>query len=1041
MSPLQKQLVPVSFGQGVETKVDQKQVTLGKLLALENATFESPQKLTKRNGYAFLTQYSASGNGDACALMSFRRGLLLADGIDLYTYNESGGSGGPNEWVPQGTMENTGSISQKNIAIDPTYQIFGYDLAVHSSGIQCAVFERGESGFYGGISYTLIDTATGTTLVPPTSISSSAGSPKVVVVGSLFVITYILSGVLYGLTVDTSTFGTAGPTAFTSGSGATKLSTTSGAAQYDVCVSPSGPQAGLYVVFNNDVSSTNRGWTIIQCAAATPIAPSGLSYTATASLPGCVCVFMDTFTVAPVVGYSHSTSSALFIALKADLSGYLGSGTLYTGGISGITGISTSSAAIAYSFAFSSRNIGNFQNDLTQTNTVAGVSYTPGSSSVVRRSVSVCGKLFLATLCVGSQPIPIVRAAFDTAGIPSRAGEQTTFFLLDLQGNQIARYASGSAGGHYQNASSTTTAYYMLPESPAYGSSFLLPGTAAYGSSIVSGAAVLQAGLFEFPFTPIPGYLPRAVSANTLLMGGSAIFETDNAGAPVEYWFAYYPWFTGTLSSDALGGGMTPSATYSYIFTYEWTDANGQVQRSVPSQTEQSVTTITMGASDTEVLGITFATLRVTAKVGARGAVQIVMYRDTAATPGVFYRVKAWANDTTVDTLPASPYTDTASDASIAGNEQLYTTGGVLDNDTPPPTQAMVQHRNRVWLVDSTSPLSVWFSQEVIPTPGLLNGTPILFSAFQVVNAPSDGDGVTALGSLDDKMIAFKQYGPIYYLTGQGPTSTGANNDFSDFQRISVDCGCANQASVVGTPMGLMFQSDKGIYLLTRNLSVEYIGAPVESYNSQTVTSAVLIANTNQVRFTMSGGATLVYDYLVGQWSVFTFQWFATESITGAVDACVWQGGYVFAGSTSAVFEETPGVYEDVYYLSGSVNSYIPIRALTPPISLAGLQGFQRIYKVFVLGSAYTACTMTVQLGYNFQALSQSNAITVAGTETPLQWRIDPQIQKCEAIQIQISDAYVAGKVVGEGIDLSGFSLEVGLKTGGFRLPAAQSTG
>ena len=43
----------------------------------------------------------------------------------------------------------------------------------------------------------------------------------------------------------------------------------------------------------------------------------------------------------------------------------------------------------------------------------------------------------------------------------------------------------------------------------------------------------------------------------------------------------------------------------------------------------------------------------------------------------------------------------------------------------------------------------------------------------------------------------------------------------------------------------------------------EPLGAPVEAYNQQTITSATLAPNVNQVRFTLGNGLALVYDYFM----------------------------------------------------------------------------------------------------------------------------------------------------------------------------------
>src|SRR5216683_8295056 len=53
---LQRQPVNMPFGHGgIDTKTNPIQIPLGKLLVLENATFVSPGKLSKRNGYLALT--------------------------------------------------------------------------------------------------------------------------------------------------------------------------------------------------------------------------------------------------------------------------------------------------------------------------------------------------------------------------------------------------------------------------------------------------------------------------------------------------------------------------------------------------------------------------------------------------------------------------------------------------------------------------------------------------------------------------------------------------------------------------------------------------------------------------------------------------------------------------------------------------------------------------------------------------------------------------------------------------------------------------
>ena len=1128
MSPLPKRVVPVSFSEGMETKTDAKQVNLGRLLALENASFISPKKLTKRNGVAYLTQFSASANGIGAALMAYEQGLLLADGSYLYGFDQSNAS-----WQTLGPLESTGALTQNKIVLDSTYSIGGYDATLHPSGLELGVYERG-AGATGGTYFVGIDTLTGTMVIPPTIIPGTTPCcPKVIVSGNNFVVFYVDTNVLYGFTVNVTTLSVSASSAMTPASGSTALAT-GARQQFDVCptlITDANP--GVYIVYNH--LAIDGSYTIIFTLASAPLS---ITATASAATPSnALCVFCDQTNFGPVVGYTGGTSEVLFKAHAAYTLGVIGSGVLATGTPNyarNITGISTSAAAIAYTFAWTYSDGANWQNDSVLNNTV-GAAYAVGSSATVALGVSLSGKAFQVPIDFSGDTRVLLPVAFDNS--PSYAAGvsniQSTFFLLDTAGNQVARYSAQEAGGHYANTSSAT--YSMLPESTnpvisgstAPSSIWLLPAAQAYQISLVAGAAVLQTGLFGFIYNPAPGYIPRAQLAGIMHLGGSSIFETDASGVPVEHFFAYNPWVISAASSTF--GGMTAGDRYQVLTTYEWTDANGQTQVSAPGiafplvagnnsititgvgivagnqvtvsgtsyvgvvATVPTSTQFLIGGNDATTMAnlaaalsgiggivvasvvgnvitlvsagstlsvsstasgitlgslggaqlsftLTIPTLRVTAKTGARGAVRIGIYR-TQGNGTTFYLDGYITNSTAVNSLTYVAGTQT--DAVLGAKAPLYTqpnaNGTVLENDTPPPTQAMVTHRNRIFLVDSTDPLSIWYSKPVIHTPGTPSNNPVQFSAFQILIASEQGGGVTALGTIDDKLIVFKQ-DRIFYVSGQGPAANGTSNDFSDTIRVTVDCGAISQASIVTTPDGLMFQSLKGIYLLDRMLQVQYIGAPVEAYNSQTVTSAQLISNTNQVRFTMSGGNILVYDYLMRQWSVSIYTWLSSFG-SYAADSCIWQKQHAFMTSQGFVYVETPGVYEDQTYLSTTVLNYIAIRALSSWISLAELQGYQRVYRFLVLGSAYNACTMTVSLGYNFQALSQVNAIAVAGTESPLQWRIRTDEQKCESIQIQIADSKAAGKGVGQGIDLSGFALEIGVKYGAFKLPAAQSTG
>lgn len=148
--------------------------------------------------------------------------------------------------------------------------------------------------------------------------------------------------------------------------------------------------------------------------------------------------------------------------------------------------------------------------------------------------------------------------------------------------------------------------------------------------------------------------------------------------------------------------------------------------------------------------------------------------------------------------------------------------------------------------------------------------------------------------------------------------------------------------------------SNKGIYLLDRGLSTHYIGAPVEAYNSLTVTSAILIQDENQVRFTASDGVALVYDYFVNKWSTFT-----NHQANGAV---TWleDGSYVYLRTSGGLCYQQSSNFDDV-------GAAIQMKIVTAWIKPASIQGFQRVRRAVVLGDFKSNHTLQSRVAYNFR--------------------------------------------------------------------------
>ena len=493
----------------------------------------------------------------------------------------------------------------------------------------------------------------------------------------------------------------------------------------------------------------------------------------------------------------------------------------------------------------------------------------------------------------------------------------------------------------------------------------------------------------------------------------------------------------GTMTSGGIDAG-----DYQYIAVWKWQDNQGFVHRSTTSVPEA----VTVSGSNQSV-SIGVPILSLTNKPG----VVLEVYRNESLGE-IFYKVTSTENPTFNIINNDGYYThvffvDTVSDADLINNELLYTTGGVLDNNSPPPCSIITTYKNRLFIAGLDNKQLIQYSKISPPDQKDFAAG---FSDLFTIELDARGGDITSLSALDDKLIIFKEK-EIYYINGDGPNNTGAGSTFIEPQLVTTDVGCNNANSVVTMPNGLMFKSDKGIYLLNRGMQVSYIGAPVEEFNDLTIASAVLLNSVNQVRFVTEDGVALVYDYYFDQWSTFTNY----ES----VDCDIFQNNFVLLRDTGFVLQEGSG-YADGY---DGGTQHIPLVMETANFSLAGLNGFQRVYRAHLLGEYKGTHNTVVSFAYDYSPVytdsatfdgydvigqysygaigpyGQAHGDVYGGNYVPYQFRIHLKQQKCTAVRMKIEDTQTSP--FNEGFNVSALTLQVGIKPTGYKLPANKSLG
>lgn len=1025
---LQKQSININFGQGLDTKTDEKQIPLGKFLSLTNSVFTKGGLLTKRNGFPSLNSLP---DASSTYLTTFN-GNLTAIGNKLEAY-----STGSTQWFNKGSIQPL-QLSVQAIVRNSLNQT-QCDSALASNGLVCTVYTQTDivsgsatTNYY----YAIDDSTTGQNIVPATILSTPQESPRVFILQNYFVVLYSQSSDLNYIAIPIQ-------------NPAVPLSPTTLVTNY------SAGGTGLAfdgAIFNNQLFISYNGsdgggairgtylnsFLVRQTSGTGAVLVTGKSATM-------MSVSADN-TNSIIYSFFYKTSGTVGYVVASDAS--LTVLTAFSGGVSVISSdtiLNVTSAAqngvltifyeVSNNYTYDSSVPTHFitKNTVTQAASV-------GTATTLLRSVGLASKAFILNSTI------YVLTAYSSP-------YQPTYFLTDSLGNIVSKLAYQNGGGYLALGLPAVNVNGLVASIPYLFKDFIQATNKS--TNLPTGSQVAgiysQTGINLASFTISSTGLSTAEIGNNLNLTGGFLWMYDGY-QPVEQNFFVYPdsdpGINGNGTSNSLtvsnSGGTMTTQTYYYQFIYQWSDQEGNIFRSAPSIPIQANTADFSSSSNSVTINV--PNLRLTYKSN----VQIYIYRWSVANQTYYQLPTATLIAGTVG-ADSTSFVDITNDTALIGNALIYTTGNVVEDIGPPAFNAISLFKSRLFGISSEDG-SIWYSKQVI------QGTPVEMSdLFTLYLAPTIGaqgsTGVTAcLFPMDDKIIFFKKNAGIYYLTGDGPDNTGANSDYGDFVFITSTLGCSNQASIVFIPQGLMFQdgTGKGLWLLGRDLSTTYIGAAVEKYNAQTVTSAFAIPGTNQVRFTLNNGMMLVYDYYYQQWSTFS------NINLNAISSCLYQEAHTFINQYGQVFQEASGTY-----LDGT--SPVLMSFTTGWISLAGLQGYQRIYDLYLLGEYFSPHKLAISLAYDYSpAATQQSIISpnnfnpnygndasygslsaYGGVSQLEQWRIHTERQTCEAFQMTLNEVFDSsyGVQAGVGLTLSNINLRLGLKKSVRPIRAANSVG
>ncbi len=917
---LQEGFQAYKFAGGIETKMDSKAVPAARLLGLENGVFSKAISIKKRNGYSLLSK-AIDGGGvieDARSLAARGNEMLKFTGNRCYSRQDDN-----DQWSDSGAA--LVAVGRDRAAVHTSSQ---QTMPDHASAGGATVYAWEDS--LGGVWWTVVDTASGAIHRAPTQADALGERPRCVVVGGVLHIYYAVPTQtrVMAIVVNPST-PSADVTPITLIS---DLRTDNPV--YDACPTTRDGTPALIAWHEHGSSNLRVGYVTGGALLGSP----GNGHPSVATVASLLTIATPLAVAFKYV--DGADDDRLFVGYALDAVGNGGNILTLSGG--------TTSTPVG-----------------TTVNTATSV--YPTAASVQRIALTVAGEYvwaaFEETAAETSQHFTVVNSLLDavagtertlrSVGLASRAFQvgddayavfvhDTVYFnvYLTLRLSDFApvgRHLAGTAGGlptrtHLSSAHVIDDVVYVtLP---------YLNRVASKENDKFTEKALRQISM-DFSDTDVR---QTAQIGESLYMAG-AIPQHYDGRLWFEQGYNMGPELITPVS--AAGGSMTVSSTYLYIVWYEWTDAQGEIHRGPTSPGTEVIT----GGADTQVT-LTLPTLRVTRKENVRICVARSLpgetsglFRASSLDPTTVGAVNGYiANTTSADTVT---FIDRMSDADLRKQERLYITGGILSNDAASVGAIMVAGKNRIFFSDTAADSVVRFSQRIATGYGLE------IAPENAHDIPPEGGPITALGIMGSTVCVFKR-AKIFVFNGDGPLENGssATTGFAKAEAVPGNIGCVDPGSVVDVPAGLMFKSESGIYLLKRDYTLEYVGAPAELYNTQTIRRAYSMPGRSQTLFLTSSGKSLLYDYLFGQWSTFTNH--------EGLDAVVVDGVYHYLRNDGSVYRETIGQFTDA-------GSRITLRFETAWLHLLEhLQGFQRFWVLKLLGTWISKHQLGIQYRTNY---------------------------------------------------------------------------
>ena len=475
----------------------------------------------------------------------------------------------------------------------------------------------------------------------------------------------------------------------------------------------------------------------------------------------------------------------------------------------------------------------------------------------------------------------------------------------------------------------------------------------------------------------------RRIGGRVYLAGG--VLKKIQNGIMTDVSFVEAP----TLSIPTADDTATPLSRHDFVAIYERRNQDGQLDRSFLSNVVTKM--ITTSGNATKVLSFSVSNLI----VGRSNDCNIKIYK-TDPNGTVFYLLHEVNSNNSI----TNPVLNQEFTVTVVGNATtdvrdelpqgfvLYT-GNISGNESLPismPTSVTEFDRGLAVTQNSSAQGTVAFSNAYHQQ----NAPSIFFTYARTFYLESRA---RAIAELDAALIIFTE-NEIYSKTGTNAPrliSTAAN------------LGAVNQNSVVAAQNEIIFQSDKGIYSISRGQVIARKGLPIKDYELTRVIRAFTLPDKNLTMLFQENGRVLVYNSEFNLWTTFIYP-------IGVDDVTIDSNGVLNFLISNKIYSESAANCEQT-----------SLTVQTSDLMLSGQLLDNRLKEVQILGEFNKDSVVEVSFTYDYDGVTTSNQYTytnksidelsnegfylnathgtIVGNNII---RIKPKVQRCTSVKIKI---------------------------------------